>query len=460
MSRKARNIIITLGILLLLCGAYFGSIAYRNRQFTSRLMPFTPTPRLGNLQSSELVKIEIPGITLERKGDIWELVYLEGGIPPGIELDQREIQGMLFPLSNMWIDRTIEEEPANISIYGFDTPSSRVILTDSAGSTQVFIRGDMTPSRIHYYAMREGDPAVYAVPAFHGELMSFTLDSIRSRSLFTLFSVLDVDQLRIESPGTRIELISKPADVSPRLSVAFSTHILTSPYSAPWGVDPEALHDLLVPLANLQIEQFINNNPSSLAPYGLDQATRIFIQTTTRTLDLLIGSEVDGEYYAKLADAPGVFTVSGIENVVNVRPFALIDKFTVLIDIGTVDRLTVTGGGRRLTAEFQGMGQDAVFFLNGRQTETRSFRTFYLAIIGLLVDAEYSGPGHLTQSQINEEITIEFLLNSPAGERVSITLFPYNRDFYLLRQEGAVEFLLSVNQVRRIFETADAVVFE
>jgi len=213
-----------------------------------------------------------------------------------------------------------------------------------------------------------------------------------------------------------------------------------------------------MPLANLAIEDFISDDPPSLTPFGLDRATRVFLQTGPRVLDLLIGNEAGGSHYAKLSGAPGVFTLAGMHNVINARPFDLIDKFPILVHIDTVDSLTVTSSERRFTANFEGAGHNAIFYLNGRRAEERSFRSFYQAVIGLLVDADYLSPGRLPETY--GAINIEFLLHSPAGERVSITLLPYNRDFYILRQNGVTEFLISRSQVHRIFQTADAVVFE
>jgi hypothetical protein len=463
MSRKTKKVIIILGVLILLFGAYFGSIAFRNRQHALAFDPFAPHPRLGNLDHFEIVRIEVPGIILERTGDIWELVYLEGGIPAGLELDQREIQMMVFPLSNMWIDRTVDEAPEDLSIYGLDNPSSHVILTDSSGRTAELFRGDLAPTMIHYYAMQKGDPAVYTVFLYHGDLMRFPLDSILLRALFPALRVMDLTLMRLETPNTQIEVIAKPESVPPHLSSFFSSHVLTSPYLLHRGVHIENLQNMLMPVNNLMIEEFVDHNPASLVPYGLDHATRLFLQIGTRSFDLLIGDEINGMHFAKLANYPEVFIISGMESIINARPFDLIDKFVLLVSIDSVDRLTVSGGEQPYNAEIQGQGQNAVFFLNGRRAEARSFRTFYQSVIGILKDAEYASPGRLSQDtrdHVPGEIVVDLWLNTPDYDRASYRLIPYNRDFYLLEQNGTMEFLISRNQVRRIFDTANAVVYE
>ncbi|MDR0496150.1 MAG: DUF4340 domain-containing protein [Treponema sp.] len=475
MSRKNKTLIIAMGVLILLAGVYYWSTVKKNNNDDS-FASYSPPVILGNLVSIELEKIEIPGITLEKKNEIWELVSFEGGIPQGgipYELDQGQIQYMTYSLASVWTDRLIDEAPEDLSIYGLDKPSSRVSVTDSAGRKAEYLLGDMTPSRDNYYIMEAGDPRLFTVSAYQAENMQFTLESIRQRSLFPSFNLEELTQLRIESAEARIEIRFKPEPAPPHLAYSFSPYILASPYLLPRGVNRETLQDLVQPFNNLAIRDFIDEAPSSLAPYGLNQGRRIFLQTRDGTLDLLLGNDFEGKHYAKLSNAPGVFTLSDMESVMDVKPFSLIEKFLLLVNIDTVARLTISGGDRNLSADFQGKGEESVFFLNGRKAESRSFRTFYQAVISLLADAEYSGPARQNAGIAQDaahpqagssgpvgtgEITIEYRLNT--GGRLSISLIPYNRDFYTVRQEGSTEFLVSRNQVRSIYEAADKVVFE
>jgi hypothetical protein len=82
----------------------------------------------------------------------------------------------------------------------------------------------------------------------------------------------------------------------------------------------------------------------------------------------------------------------------------------------------------------------------------------------LYVEAEYPGPQGRTSNGNNVAegagITITFNLKEPAGSSASVSLVPFNRDFYSLNQGGATEFLVSQAQVRRIFDAADKVVYE
>ena len=461
MSKKTNTLIIALGVLVLLGAVYYWSIAWNRRKADSAFSSYAPSPSLGNLQGAELVKIEVNGLALEKINGTWKLVSLEGGTPPGgIELDQSRIQYMSYSLASIWVEQVIDETPSDVSQYGLDKPSYRASITDSAGQKVEYLLGNMTPSRTFYYIMEAGDPRVYSISPYTAEYMQFTLDSIRQRSLFPLFEPSELTQLRVESSRFKpIEISLKPKTPILDLTGLFSTHFITSPYTHTRGVNSEAFDNWVAPFNDLSIEDFVDDSPSSLKPYGLDDPVRIFLRTEDESLDLLIGNELDGKRYAKLAGAPGVFTLYGMESVVNVKPFTLINKFAILVYIDSVDNLSISGGEKNLSADFRGTGDDAVYYLNGKKTEMSSFKTFYQAVIGLLVDTEYPGPAR-QQSEDSAELTIEFRLNNPPGERVAITLIPYNRDFYALKQYGATEFLVSRSQVRRIYETADAVIYE
>ena len=461
MSKKTITLIAALGAVLLLGGGYYWSLN-RKTGNTPEYQPYTPPKILGNLLASDIVKIEAPGITLEKNDDVWEIAYYEGEIPPGgIALDQQRILSMTYSLSNVWTERLVDEEPEDISVYGLDEPSSRLVVTDSSGQKAEYILGNQTPSMMSYYIMQEGDPAVYSVASYVGGYMQLDLDSLRQRYIIPYIPPEELDHLVIESPAHRIEVIRRPESLPSYLTSSYSSYILTSPYQLPRGTHGENLSKLLTDLTNLSVMNFVDDNPASLSPYGLDNAVRVFFQGESESLDLLIGNEADGLHYAKFPHAPGIFNVYGAGSIVNISPFSLADKFALLVNIQVVDRITISGGGRTLYAEVNDREEDPVFTLNGKRAEDRSFRQFYQAVIGLLMDAEYhADPAFTWDINSEENITIEYRLNTPPGGRVFVTLLPYNRDFYVLRQEGTMEFLIARNQVRRIYEAADSLVFE
>ena len=460
MSKNSKTLIIVLGAVLLLGGGYYWSLN-RSRANVPTYQPYTPPVTLGNLLASDIVKIEVPGITLEKKDEFWEVAYFEEGIPPaGIALDQQRVISMTYSLANVWTELVVDEEPEDISVFGLDEPSSRLVVTDLSGQKVEYILGNLTPSRLSYYVMQEGDPAVYTVASYVGGYLQLDLDYLRQRYIIPYIVPEELEVFAIESPAHRIEVRIRPETLPIHLASLYSSYILTAPYQLARGINSDGLSTLLTALTYLSVVDFIDDNPSSLQPYGLDNPVRVYFQGETESLDLLIGGGINGMRYAKFPHAPGVFTVYGAEDLVNAVPFSLYDKFALLVNIQSVDRITISGGERNFNVEINDREEVPVFSLNGRRVEESSFRKYYQAVIGLLTDAEYRpDPNFPLDLNSDENITIEYQLFTPPGERVSITLIPYNRDFYVLRQEGAMEFLISRNQVRRIYETADSLVY-
>ena len=476
MSKNSKTLIFAFLILAALGGAYYLAIARANKKVDQASIDEAPAIMLGNLESSKLTRIEVPGLVLVKSGENWNLNFpggeAEGEIPQaGIELDQRQIQLLTFYLASVWVER-IDESPVDISVYGLDNPSAWAMVTDAAGKSALYYLGNPTPSGNSCYIMEEGDPGVYSVSAQTAEIIRFSLNDIRQKLLFPQFELRDLTQLRIEEAGTCLAIGIKPETVQFYTASSFSTHVLTSPYLLPRGISGDALRNLLMPFNNLFISEFINDGPLSLDQYGLDKPVGITVEAGGNLLNLQLGSQIDGKRYAKLAETPGVFTLGGLESLIGVKPLSLIDRLVLLVNIETVEHLLIAGGERNLNVDIFDQGYNPTFFINGKKAEEQSFREFYQTVIGLFIDAEYPGAGVLQSpalsadqnSSINadggHELTIEYRLNTPPGEKVSITLLPYNRDFYALRQGGAIEFLISRNQVRRIFEAADAVVYE
>ncbi|GHU66372.1 hypothetical protein FACS189447_07080 [Spirochaetia bacterium] len=456
MKRKTVTLIIVLAALVLLTGGYFGAQAWIKAHPKASPYASTPardTPRLTEFDSSKIVKLDLEssGFSLEKNGDNWELV----NAPRGIKINQSAVSNKLWYAGSLWAESVVDDEPGDLSQYGLDEPQGHTIITDSEGKKADILFGNLNPGRSAYYAMVSGDPKVYTVSTYSADGFLFSLDSIRDRDIYTDFDPQTLSRFTLDNGKTRIDIVPRPEDAY--LVSNFSQFMLVSPYTLRRGADSQKFSEVLEPLQNLQISEFVDDDPSSLASYGLDKPGKLHIETGNGVFDLLFGRDSEGTLFAKLPDEPNVFTVSNLEPVINTTAFKLADKFALIFNIDIVNSFTVTGEGRTLRADIKGTKDEAEFELNGKRTLDKEFRTYYQAVIGLLADAEYPGP--LNESAAGQPVTIEFNLKEPQGVRTSITLRPYNRDYYALTQDGNTEFVISRSQVRNIFETADKMAY-
>lgn len=456
MTKKQKTIAAAGALVVLLIGGYYGAKAYRTARFQKLTSSMDTAIPLAGLQSDKVVRIEVPtaGLVLEKKEDTWVTVPESSFL-----LDQDEISSLTWSLSNMRADKLIDEDPKDLAIYGLDSPKAHVVVRTSEGTGVEYFAGNMAPSKSGYYVMVGGDPKVYLAPSYPGERLYLTAGAVRDKKLPT-YEPAEVRHFVLESGGRKIEIESKPEGET--LYSSFTSHLLTSPYKTPRGIDPERFNAILSFFHGLTIRDFVDDNPASLAPYGLDRPSRVFVQDGTSSLHLLVGNRMDGanRLYAKLAASPAVFTIDDVGPALAAEPFDLVDKFAMIIGIDNVDMFTVKAEGKTLTGEIRREkatvdGQEETretYFLDGKKAEEKSFKDFYQSCIGLMVDAEHPSPSAVSGAA---EVVIEYRLNKPAGRTAAIRLLPYNRDFHALGRDGAVEFLVSRTQVNRIFEAAE-----
>jgi hypothetical protein len=456
MGTKSKTLIGALIALALLCGFYFGNGAWSKKKASERAsVSFSDPLILTNLDLSQIVKFEVlsSGLILEKINNIWQLVLPSMS---GITIDQEAVWGNLWSVANLHADQIVEEAVDDLSPYGLDVPGIHTAVTDSAGKRVELFFGNLTPGRNAYYTMRKDDPKIYTVFNWAATSFAITLNDIRDRNILPNFDPDSLSHFILENNSQKIEVVAISEEN--QLISTFSSFAVISPYRFPRGAAVGKFAEIRQSLADFTIEDFIDDAPASLVPYGLDKPGRLYVESPKQTLDLRFGSGRDGTLYAKLADSPGVFTVFNLEKIIDAEAFSVIDQFILIFNINRVKDFSVTGEGRNLLASIQGADDQMEFYLNGRKAEDGSFRTYYQSVIRLSVEAEY--PGLQGKTDEGPGITITYNLKEPAGSSALVSLVPYNRDFYSLNQGGATEFLVSRAQVRRIFDAADSVAFE
>lgn len=467
MTRKTISIIASLAALALLIVGYLYIVPAwmkahpRRSPYEIDYSLYPESPKLTSFDANKLNRIENfdEGFALVREGNSWRLQSAHLPVDK-IKIDQGMILNRLWSVSNVWADAIVDENPEDLSVYGLDDPSGRVLLGDSDGNTVEFIFGNLTPSHNSIYLMLAGDPNIYIISTYTLEYLYFTLDSVRDKDIFDEMNLNAIMRLVIE-PRPDDPYGKGTIDIGRRsnndfMINQFTGFTLNAPYSSKYGANADRFSDMLEALTYLDIIEFVDDDPVSLAPYGLDRPGRLYVETMDGRLEIVYGRGENGIRFARLNGEGSVFTIWGLEPVISVTPFTLLDKFALIFMIDNVDSFTVTGDGRTVSATVNGIGDDAIFHLDGKKAEDKAFRVFYQAVIGLLIDAELNGP------ELRGEGTdwiVEYKLNTPRGATASIRLIPYNRDFFILEKEGAREFLISRNQARRIFELADTMVY-
>ncbi|MDD4680627.1 MAG: hypothetical protein PHP79_07045, partial [Clostridia bacterium] len=146
------------------------------------------------------------------------------------------------------------------------------------------------------------------------------------------------------------------------------------------------------------------------------------------------------------------------------EPMAVTDKFALLMNIQDVDEVTIEGRGRENTLNIVRTTEKAekddeedeiieTFFLDGEEVEEKPFKAFYQSLIGIVVDMDKPNT-----AKARPELKITYHLIK--GGEATVTLYPYDRDFYSLVSDGDMEseFLIYRNRLDWVFDDLDSLI--
>jgi hypothetical protein len=464
MSKNSKILIISGIVLLLLAGGYIIARNIKKSPAEASGAAYPESIKLTSLEQDAVVRIEAPetSLLLEKREDTWEVpqeIPLE--VPASLSIDQSAVRSALWSLCNLYAERVVEEAPDKLGDYGLDTPQAHIILTTKDGERVELYAGNKSPSLSSMYVMKAGDPKVYLVSSYSGERIGLNLAGVRNKNIFPAYENADVVYFRLQKGGSRIEIHQDISAPQRALAANLYANILEGPYLQPIFADAEKYYGLLDAFKNLSVIDFVEDNPASLEPYGLDSPYEVYLKTNTVELNMRAGSTIDGKTYIQLNGEEPVYTVQDLTSGLQTRPFDLINKFALIINIDNVDTLDFRGEGMTVHAEIKRRGEgdekEEQFFINGKRAVEKNFKALYQAIIGLLIDAE--APVRPVEA-VPGEIFVEYRLNVPGMPRAQIELMPYDRDFYALNKGGAVEFLVSRPQIAAIRKALDDMAYE
>lgn len=455
MKKRTIAMLVTLGALAALAGVY----AYL------RLKPAPASPaleegarkELSKLDEAKLVKIVLSErpegtLTLVKKDGAWVL-----DPPSPVVLDESTVSDLVYSFTALFAERTIEEQPTDLAQYGLVPPRAvaRAWLDD--GTVKTIRLGDETPAGNTYYLQVEGDPAVYTVWMNHGQHFHWKVLDLRSKALLTTIKVDEITyyKARLRS-GETIEVVQKTPDELKQFQLGFGSYLMIKPFPAPRGVDGEKFDPLLQGVGGITISEFVDDNPTSLAPYGLEAPWgELLVRDKAGTLHLLFGADRGTDKVCfKVAGGRAVYATERYKlDFLNTRAFDLVDKFLFIPNIDDVDRLEITAGGAthvftltRTTKKAAEEGaEDEVLVTytgDGRELVEDYFKKFYQSVIGLVAE------GEVNRTVANVPVVkVRFLLNTGGKRDVTVSLAPYDKVFYASFVDGIGGFALTKVQV-------------
>lgn len=270
----------------------------------------------------------------------WEMIQ-----PVKSKADARVIEDILSTLSSLRVvafEADDEYDPAN---YGLDQPRVTVTLQFIADDPiqELQIGSDAgTPGRI--YVTRSDHRAVYTVNREIYTKLNRTVFDLRDKRVID-FQRTATHRFTIRQGDSKI-VCQKNVD---------GEWEITAPVTL--KADAEAVDDLLFGVDALRVVTFVDDQPKSLQPYGLDSPSieASFMVPSVEPAILLVGKMKDDNVYVKAQNTAPVFLVKkALLDLVGLGVAGLRNKQILDFDGDDAAKIVLKHGDVNLTCQKQG----------------------------------------------------------------------------------------------------------
>jgi hypothetical protein len=257
-----RNAIILLVVVALLVGAYF---LVRNIKPEEEELPDQTEQyeRLTDYTSDAIESVTLINedgtFVIVKKDQDWVL-----SSPADIRYDSSKLSSIVINASTIVADKVVEENAADLSIYGLDKPAKAVVKTTDGAETVIEI-GNLTPTRGGNYVKLAGSNKVYVISNFIGDMLTSGKNDIRKNLMFDFTADL-IDSVAMSRKGESLFSATVEED-----GVSWT---MKSPISG--SVNESAVNPMLEALASTYVVDFVEDDPKDLSLYGLDKPSYEF----------------------------------------------------------------------------------------------------------------------------------------------------------------------------------------
>lgn len=248
-------------------------------------------------------------VVCRKVGEDWQIIE-----PVTVDAHRGAIQAVLANLERARLTRflVLDDESTEEALkkYGLDFPHVKVSLHVGGRLLDTVLFGDENPSGRYVYVKKDSEDRIGMVELYRRTGVDKQWGDLRNKTTLKFKRAL-ATKLRIESQADTVEVTKSGEEWQ-----------MESPTEAKG--DGEAIEAILQGLAS-PVEEFVDDAPNSLRPYGLEPpALRVKVSVGDEVHSLWVGSEQEGNYYAKDLSRSPVFTLdSSFVNQLNRASFEL-----------------------------------------------------------------------------------------------------------------------------------------
>ena len=424
-------------------------------------------------KDSDIASITVEGentFTLTREDKDGQPVFHVSGMEDD-KVNGTTCSAVFYNSATIKAVQLVEENPADLSLYGLDKPSSKVTICYNDGGKFTMKLGARTAINDQIYCLNDADGNVYVL----NEYLANTLGGSMLRYHTLTLDTLDTDPANLKSiiirqkdeEQIRFEPVKK--DTTTQLSWK-----MTQPYEI-W-LDTTHIQEFAEYCD--QCTLFGYEGEKNLSEVGLAQPwfQIIISDVNGNKRDLRLGNEVSTDdvdgYYCAIDDSNDVYILSknytGFIETFNAASF--ITPFTGLVSIQNVDSMDGNIGDMvynmaiarteqydedgKLKVDANGNPDYAcVYTINGHEVQEKAFKAVYTSIISVTI-SNIAKPALVNESASPAaSVTFRFADGSP---ETRIEYLPYDINNYAVRRDGLLATICRQDEVDAIGTTIAA----
>jgi Domain of unknown function (DUF4340) len=294
---KPNGLLIAVAVLAILGGAIWWS---NKKQAATPAKSATDT-------SSKLLTIpadQFQEVRIKKVGETQDLKLVDGkwriAEPKPMSADQDTVTSMVTSLSALTADKTIDDNPTDLSAYGLNAPTLDITITKKDGKTAHVLVGDATPTNSGNYAKLSDGPKVYTIASYVKTGLDKTDNDLRDKRLLT-FEPEKVTRITLAAKGVPLEFGKNGQ----------SEWQILKP--GPFRADGSQVDGLVTKLKDAKMDTTVSDDDAKKAASAFASGTRVALATVSdssgdQTLE--VRQDKDKNYYGKSSVVDGVYKIS------------------------------------------------------------------------------------------------------------------------------------------------------
>lgn len=414
---------------------------------------------LFQVAAEDVTKVDIDhpdaGFVAEYNGSEYTIQGLEG-----LPLDTDTLKSVFTQASSFLAKELVEENSANLAMYGLDKPRYTVTVTTKSGEPFVIEFGLSSSNTYTTYAKVAGSSDVYTFYESDINHFSSTKESFVSRSIVpTLAESVELKSLSYTGKeyAEPFVLAAYNFDTLGPNKYSYFTYAITSPKLRP--VDAEMLLTQLEKISGTTASDVLigNYDEEILSQYGLDDPDTIIELVVTEeyeaddvyTFQL---SYQDGKVYAICNDVPIIYTLVK-QDWMQLQYSDCVHSLFVLPYISKVSNVTVETDGKSYSFDIAGEDSEEITYKN-TSLEKAAFTKYYQLLIGASHDGNY-----VPDTQVDEAAVLKITYTYRDGSEADvIEFYPATTRRMYVAVNGEIEFTMLSSYLEKVQQASEQIV--